>query len=63
VPLSFYDNAVAENSFFRLKGELLWDRDLKTRHAIFEWIEVFYNRQRLHETLGYVSPARQPGAA
>jgi putative transposase len=27
------------------------------RHAIFEFIEVFYNRQRLHSTLGYLSPA------
>ncbi|MBI3344312.1 MAG: IS3 family transposase, partial [Gammaproteobacteria bacterium] len=24
--------------------------------ALFEWIEVFYNRERLHQTLGYVSP-------
>lgn len=37
-------------------------RDFKTRtearSAIFEWIEVFYNRERLHETLDYVSPMR-----
>ena len=30
----------------------------EARSAIFEWIEVFYNRERLHETLGYVSPVR-----
>lgn len=57
-----YDNAVAESFFSGLKNELIWDRDFKTRGeartAIFEWIEVFYNRERLHETLDYVSPLR-----
>lgn len=57
-----YDNAVAESFFSGLKNELTWDRDFKSRSearsAIFEWIEVFYNRQRLHETLDYVSPVR-----
>jgi transposase InsO family protein len=57
-----YDNAVAESFFSGLKNELLWDRDMRTRSearsAIFEWIEVFYNRERLHETLDYVSPMR-----
>jgi putative transposase len=57
-----YDNAVAESFFSGLKNELIWDRDFKTRSeargAIFEWIEVFYNRERLHETLDYVSPVR-----
>jgi putative transposase len=57
-----YDNAVAESFFSGLKNELTWDRDFKTRSeargAIFEWIEVFYNRERLHETLDYVSPVR-----
>jgi transposase InsO family protein len=57
-----YDNAVAESFFSNLKNELTWDRDFKTRSAarsaIFEWIEVFYNRERLHETLDYVSPVR-----
>lgn len=55
-----YDNAVAESFFSGLKNELIWDRDFKTRaearSALFEWIEVFYNRERLHQTLGYVSP-------
>jgi transposase InsO family protein len=41
---------------------LIWDRDFRTRRearaAIFEWIEVFYNRERLHQTLNYVSPLR-----
>jgi transposase InsO family protein len=57
-----YDNAVAESFFSGLKNELIWGRDFKTRsearNVIFEWIEVFYNRQRLHETLDYVSPVR-----
>lgn len=57
-----YDNAVAESFFSGLKNELVWDRDFRTRgearSAIFEWIEVFYNRERLHETLDYVSPVR-----
>ena len=55
-----YDNACAESFFSGLKNELIWDRDFKTRRearsAIFEWIEVFYNRARLHETLNYVTP-------
>lgn len=57
-----YDNAVAESFFSGLKNELLWDRDFRTRSearsALFEWIGVFYNRERLHETLDYVSPVR-----
>jgi transposase InsO family protein len=57
-----YDNAVAESFFSNLKNELTWDRDFKTRSearsAIFEWIEGFYNRERMHETLDYVSPVR-----
>jgi transposase InsO family protein len=57
-----YDNAVAESFFSGLKNELIWGRDFRTRvearSAIFEWIEVFYNRERLHETLDYVSPVR-----
>jgi putative transposase len=55
-----WDNAVAESFFSNLKNELTWwttfpDRDA-ARSAIFEYIEVFYNRQRLHQTLGYRTP-------
>lgn len=57
-----HDNACAESFFSGLKNELTWDQDFRTRaearSAIFEWIEVFYNRERLHETLDYVSPVR-----
>jgi len=55
-----YDNAVAESFFATLKRELVNRCDFATheqaRQAIFEYIEVFYNRQRLHSTLGYLSP-------
>ena len=54
-----YDNAVSESFFGTLKTEL--DEPLPTRaiaHAeLFDYIEVFYNRQRLHSTLNYMSPA------
>jgi len=56
-----YDNAVAESFFGTLKTELVHLARYATRQeakqAIFEWIEVFYNRQRLHSSLGYKSPA------
>ena len=55
-----YDNAVVESFFSTLKNELVHDRDYHTREEaraeVFEFIEVFYNRQRLHQSLGYVSP-------
>ena len=61
-PGNCYDNAVAESFFGGLKNELIWHRDFptrdETRRAIFEWIEVFYNRERLHQTLDYVTPTR-----
>jgi transposase InsO family protein len=57
-----HDNAVAESFFGNLKNELTWHHDFKTRDearsAIFDYIEIFYNRQRLHQTLGYISPSR-----
>ncbi len=56
-----WDNAVAESFFATLKTELNPPRPFATlgqaRHAIFEYIEVFYNRQRRHSLLGYLSPA------
>ena len=57
-----YDNAVAESFFSNLKNELTWHHDFRRRDearaAIFDYIEVFYNRQRSHQTLDYVSPVR-----
>jgi len=56
-----YDNAVAESFFATLKRELVDRRRFATRaearSAIFEFIEVFYNRQRRHSTIGMISPA------
>jgi len=55
-----WDNAVAESFFSALKKELVHHRRFETRgqakSEIFDYIEVFYNRQRLHSTLGYRSP-------
>lgn len=57
-----YDNAVAESFFSSLKNELTWHRSFTTRDearsAIFDYIELFYNRERSHQTLDYVSPVR-----
>ncbi|SFN51148.1 IS3 family transposase, partial [Dokdonella immobilis] len=55
-----YDNAVMESFFSSLKQELTHherfvDRD-QARSKVFDYIEVFYNRQRLHSALGYQSP-------
>jgi putative transposase len=56
-----YDNAVVESFFATLEWELLagaeWHTRTEARAAIFEYIEVWYNRQRRHSTLEYVSPA------
>ena len=56
-----YDNAVAESFFSTLEFELLMQNDWATRedarHAIFRYIETWYNPRRRHSTLGYLSPA------
>ncbi len=55
-----YDNAVIESFFHTLKTEHIYFERYETReqakNSIFEYIEIFYNRQRRHSTLGYVSP-------
>lgn len=55
-----YDNAAMESFWSTLKGELVQRRTFATRAAaraaLFEYVEVFYNRQRLHSALGYKSP-------
>ncbi len=57
-----WDNAVAESFFATLKTELIYRqtwRDIsQLRAAVFEYTEAFYNRQRLHSTLGYKTPAQ-----
>jgi transposase InsO family protein len=56
-----YDNAVAESFFHTLKTECIHFERYESRkqamQSIFEYVEVFYNNQRRHSTLGYVSPA------
>jgi putative transposase len=55
-----YDNAVTESFWGTLKQELVYQQKYLTREqakaSIFEWIEVFYNRQRRHSAIGYLSP-------
>lgn len=63
-----YDNAMAESFFSSLKNELLNHRSFRTRDEhgpVFEYIEVFYNRQRGHQSFDYVSPVdgREAGLA
>ncbi len=62
-----WDNAPMESFFASLKKELTHHEDYATRAearaSIFEYIEIFYNRQRRHSTLGYVSPAEYERSA
>jgi len=55
-----WDNAVAESFFGQLKTELIYTRSFATRiqatMAIFEYIEIFYNKVRLHSALGFLTP-------
>lgn len=55
-----YDNAVAESFFSNLKNELthweVFQTRAHARTAIFDYIEVFCNRQRLHQSLDYLTP-------
>ena len=55
-----YDNALMESFWSSFKRDLMHRVHFATRTqaraAIFEWIEIFYNRERLHSALGYQSP-------
>jgi transposase InsO family protein len=55
-----WDNAVAESFFGTIKQELIYRTTFKTRieatMAIFDYLEVFYNKRRLHSTLNYLTP-------
>ena len=57
-----WDNAPVESFFSRLKRELVhhrrWRTRAEARAAIFEYIEVWYDRRRGHSSLGYQSPAQ-----
>jgi putative transposase len=57
-----YDNAFAESFFATLKKELTYRTRYKTKaeakKAIFEYIEVWYNRSRIHSSIGYMTPVQ-----
>lgn len=57
-----YDNSMMESFFATLKKELIHQQIFRTRRqaeaAIFEWIEVFYNRERIHSGIGYLTPCQ-----
>jgi len=55
-----YDNAISESFFGTLKRELVYRDRFETREEarskLFDYIEVFYNRQRIHSSIGYKTP-------
>ena len=55
-----YDNSCVENFFATTKRECLnrrrYDKMEEIENDIFEYIQIFYNRKRIHSTLGYMSP-------
>jgi putative transposase len=55
-----WDNAAAESFFAALKNEMYYQQSFadraRARFAVADYIEVFYNRRRLHSTLGYRTP-------
>jgi putative transposase len=59
-PGTAYDNALAESFFASLETELIdrssWPDHGEARLAVFDWIERFYNRARIHSALDYLSP-------
>ena len=59
-PANCYDNAKMESFWATLKSELIGDHvfasHTEAKAALFDYIEVFYNRRRLHSALGYQSP-------
>jgi len=61
-----WDNAPAESFFHTLKTELThherYDTRAEAKSEIFEYKEVFYNRQRRHSAVGYLSPAAYEAA-
>ena len=55
-----WDNAIAESFFHTLKVELIHENKYKTREvakqSIFQYIEIYYNQQRLHSAIDYRTP-------
>lgn len=60
-----YDNAAMESWFSTLKAELgeRFESPNKAKHELFDFIEIFYNQERTHSTLGYLSPAEYEAKA
>ena len=60
-----YDNAAMESWFSTLKAELgeKYESPKTAKHELFEYIEMFYNQQRTHSTLGYLSPGEYEARA
>ncbi|AFV02718.1 hypothetical protein DHBDCA_p1692 [Dehalobacter sp. DCA] len=62
-----YDNAPMESFWGKLKTEWLNDMHFKTRDearsAVFEYIELFYNRNRIHSSNDYIAPLKVHDAA
>jgi len=60
-----YDNAAMESWFSTLKSEMgeRFESNAQAKETLFDYIEVFYNQQRLHSAIGYVSPAEFERAA
>ena len=60
-----WDNAVSESFFCTLKRELMLNRKFSSkeeaRNALFDYVEVFYNRKRKHSSLGYLPPSEFEG--
>lgn len=55
-----WDNAVAESFFKKLKTEFIYHQQYNTikeaELSVFEYIEIWYNRKRIHSSLGYHTP-------
>jgi len=55
-----WDNAIVKSFFKTLKAELIYDSNFysteQAKTKIFEWIEIWYNKKRLHSSLGYKTP-------
>ncbi len=58
-----WDNAVAESFFKTMKTKMIYHHNFQTKVeaklAVFEYIEVWYNRQRRHSAIGYLTPCQQ----
>jgi putative transposase len=59
---SCFDNAAAGSFFAVLKAEIgmtVWDTRAQARQDVFRWIAEHYNRERIHSTIGYITPYQE----